>query len=110
MAELKGRMRRNRFELHLDGKAKGIEAARAALAKLSSVRSATASGQRIELVLADDKQVAGPLAEVLMTVADAGVNLVSIQTVGHQTEEAFLELVESDEARGFSRATEKRAA
>jgi ABC-2 type transport system ATP-binding protein len=110
ISELKGRMRRNHFELELDGKPKAVEAARATLTKINGVRSATASGQRIELRLADGKDVAGPLAEVLMTVSEAGLGLVSIQTLGSQTEEAFLELVESDQARGFTRATDHQAA
>jgi ABC-2 type transport system ATP-binding protein len=110
MSELKGRLRRNHFELQLDGKPKAVEAARAAVAKLAGVRSATASGQRIELRLADAKDVAGPLAEVLMTISEAGAGLVSIQPAGDPTEEAFLELVESDQARGFSRATDSQAA
>jgi ABC-2 type transport system ATP-binding protein len=110
MPELKGKMRRNHFELQLEGKPKAVEALRANLAKLSSVRAAAASGTRIEIELADGKDVASPLAEVFMTVAEAGIELVSVQTKGHQTEEAFLELVESDQARGFARATDAKAA
>jgi ABC-2 type transport system ATP-binding protein len=110
MPELKGKMRRNHFELQLEGKPKAVEALRVNLAKLAPVRSATANGTRIEIELADGKDVASPLAEVFMTVAEAGLGLVSVQTKGHQTEEAFLELVESDQARGFARATDAKAA
>jgi ABC-2 type transport system ATP-binding protein len=110
MSELKGKMRRNHFELQLEGKPKAVEALRVNLAKLSSIRAATANGSRIEIELADGKDVASPLAEVFMTVAEAGLGLVSVQTKGHQTEEAFLELVESDQARGFARATDHQAA
>jgi ABC-2 type transport system ATP-binding protein len=110
VAELKGRMRRNRYEIQLDAKPKAIEALRASLAKLSTVRSATTNGQRVELELADGKDTAGPLAEVMMTVSESGVSLVGVRTLGSQTEEAFLELVEADQARGFSRATERQAA
>jgi ABC-2 type transport system ATP-binding protein len=110
MGELKGKMRRNHFELQIEGKPKAVEALRVSLAKLSLVRSATASGTRIELELADGKDVAAPLAEVFMTVSESGMGLVSVQTKGQQTEEAFLELVESDQARGFARATDRQAA
>jgi len=110
MGELKGRMRRNHFELQLEGKTKAIETARANVSKLASVRSASAAGPRIAIELTESKDVASPLAEVLMTVAEAGVGLVSIHSKGQQTEEAFLELVESDEARGFTRATDAKAA
>jgi ABC-2 type transport system ATP-binding protein len=110
MAELKGRLRRNGFELQLEGKTKAVEAVRASLAKLGSVRSAIVRGSRIELELAEGKDVASPLAEVLLTIADSGVPLSSVQTQGRQTEEAFLDLVESDQARGFARATDHQAA
>jgi ABC-2 type transport system ATP-binding protein len=110
MPELKGKMRRNHFELQLDGKAKAVETLRVNLAKLAPVRNAKANGTRIEIELADGKDVASPLAEIFMTVAEAGLGVVSVQTKGHQTEEAFLELVESDQARGFARATDAKAA
>lgn len=110
MAELKGKMRRNQFELQIDGKAKAVDALRASLAKLSVVRSATSSGTRIVLELCDAKDAAAPLAEVFMTISESGLSLVNVQTKGQQTEEAFLELVESDQARGFARATDRQAA
>ena len=44
------------------------------------------------------------LANVFMTLADNKVMLVSIRSVGQQTEQAFLDLVEKEESRGFARA------
>ncbi len=44
------------------------------------------------------------LANVFMTLADNKVTLISIRSVGQQTEQAFLDLVEKEEARGFARA------
>ena len=38
-----------------------------------------------------------------MTLADNKVTLVSIRSVGQQTEQAFLDLVEKEESRGFAR-------
>jgi ABC-2 type transport system ATP-binding protein len=110
MGDLKGKIRRNHIELQLEGKPKAVDALRVGLAKLSVVRSAKANGTRIELELVDGKDVAAPLAEVFMTVSESGLGLVSVQTKGQQTEEAFLELVESDQARGFARATDRQAA
>src|SRR5262245_8837798 len=90
MTELKGKMRRNHFELQVEGKPKAIEALRATLGKLAVVRSATSSGTRLVLELAEGKDAAGPLAEVFMTVSESGMSLISVQTKGQQTEEAFL--------------------
>ena len=39
-----------------------------------------------------------------MTLADNKVNLISIRSVGQQTEAAFLDLVEKEESKGFARA------
>lgn len=108
--ELKGRMGQNRIELYLDAKPKAVESVRANLLKLSGVRSANAIGSRLELHLAEGPARVGTLAEVFMSIAEANLSVVSIQTAGHQTEEAFLELVESDQARGFTRATGRRSA
>jgi ABC-2 type transport system ATP-binding protein len=110
MGDLKGKMRRNHFELQFEGKPKAVDALRLSLSKLSVVRSAIATGTRIDLELADGKDVAAPLAEVFMTVSESAIGLVSVRTKGQQTEEAFLELVESDQARGFARATDRQAA
>ena len=110
IAELKGRLRRNHYELELDAKPKAIESLRANLSKLATIRAATSNGQRIALELADGKDMAGPLAEVMMTVSESGLSLAGVRTLGSQTEEAFLELVEADQARGFSRATDRQAA
>jgi len=45
-----------------------------------------------------------------MTLADNKVTLVGIRSVGQQTEQAFLELVEQEESRGFARAYTSREA
>jgi ABC-2 type transport system ATP-binding protein len=110
ITELKGRMRRNHFELQLEGKTKAVDALRTALTKVSGVRHAGGHGTRVEIRMADNEDVAATLAEVFMAVAEAGTRVVSVQTLGHQTEEAFLALVESDEARGFARAAGKKSA
>ena len=39
-----------------------------------------------------------------MTLSDNKITLVSIRSVGQQTEQAFLDLVEKEESRGFARA------
>ena len=65
--------------------------------------------RRLDLRLGDDANNASALANVFMTLADNKVTLVSIRSVGQQTEQAFLDLVEKEEARGFSRAYQNPA-
>ena len=43
------------------------------------------------------------LAQVFQTLCDNKVTLVSVRSVGQQTEQAFLDLVEKEESRGFTR-------
>ena len=45
-----------------------------------------------------------------MTLADNKVTLVSVRSVGQQTEQAFLDLVEKEESRGFARIYQNEAA
>jgi ABC-2 type transport system ATP-binding protein len=54
--------------------------------------------------MADDVNNSSALANVFMTLADNKITLVSIRSVGQQTEQAFLDLVEKEESRGFARA------
>jgi ABC-2 type transport system ATP-binding protein len=44
-----------------------------------------------------------------MTLADNKVTVISIRSVGMQTEAAFLDLVEEEASRGFARAYNKAA-
>jgi ABC-2 type transport system ATP-binding protein len=60
--------------------------------------------RRLELRLNDDAVNTSALANVFMILADNKVTLVSIRSVGQQTEQAFLDLVEKEESRGFARA------
>ena len=53
--------------------------------------------------------IAGALANELMTISDNKVTLISIRSSG-QTEQAFLDLVEKEESRGFARAYRPEAA
>ena len=54
-------------------------------------------------VFASDAVNSAALANVLMILSDNKVSLVSIRSVGQQTEQAFLDLVEKEESRGFAR-------
>jgi ABC-2 type transport system ATP-binding protein len=66
--------------------------------------------RRLELYLQDDAVNATALAGVLTTLNDNKVTLVSIRSVGQQTEQAFLDLVEKEESRGFARIYRQDAA
>ncbi len=104
LQDLKGRMRRNHYELDLEGDQKAISKAAQAIKNLQEFKSVALRQRRLEVRLSDDATNTSALANVFMTLADNKVTLVSIRSVGQQTEQAFLDLVEKEESRGFTRA------
>jgi ABC-2 type transport system ATP-binding protein len=104
LQDLKGRMRRNHYELDLEGDQKAIAKAAQAIKGMSEFKAVTVRQRRLELRLNDEAANTSALANVFMTLSDNKVTLVSIRSVGQQTEQAFLDLVEKEESRGFARA------
>jgi ABC-2 type transport system ATP-binding protein len=104
LQDLKGRICRNHYELDLDGEQKNITKAMQAIKGLSDFKSISLRHRRLDLQLRDDTVNTSALANVFMTLADNKVTLVSVRSVGQQTEQAFLDLVEKEESRGFARA------
>src|SRR5262249_21467104 len=104
LQDLKGRMRRNHYELDLEGDQKAIGKAAQAIKGMSEFKTVSIRQRRLDLRLTDDAINTSALANVFMTLADNKVTLVSIRSVGQQTEQAFLDLVEKEESRGFARA------
>ncbi len=104
LQDLKGRMRRNHYELDLEGDQKAISKAAQAIKGFADLQSVQLRQRRLELRMSDDAPNTSALANVFMTLADNKVTLVSIRSVGQQTEQAFLDLVEKEESRGFARA------
>jgi ABC-2 type transport system ATP-binding protein len=104
LQDLKGRMRRNHYELDLEGEQKAIGKAAGAIKGLADFKSVQLRQRRLELHLHDEAANTSALANVFMTLADNKVSLVSIRSVGQQTERAFLDLVEKEQSLGFARA------
>jgi ABC-2 type transport system ATP-binding protein len=109
LQDLKGRMRKNHYELDLEGDQKAIAKAMQTIKGLSDFKAVVLRQRRLELRLVEEVNNASALANVFMTLADNKVTLVSIRSVGQQTEQAFLDLVEKEEARGFARAYQNPA-
>jgi ABC-type multidrug transport system ATPase subunit len=104
LQDLKGRMCRNHYELDLEGDQKAISRAAQAIKQLNDFKSVAIRHRRLELFMTEDAVNTSALANVFMTLADNKVTLISIRSVGQQTEQAFLDLVEKEESRGFARA------
>lgn len=104
LQELKGRMRRNQFEFDLEGDPKAIAKAAGSIRELAEVQRVQQRHQRLEITVKDDVVNSTALASVLMTLADNKLGIISMRTIGQQTEQAFLNLVVEEESRGFARA------
>jgi ABC-2 type transport system ATP-binding protein len=110
LSELKGRIRKNHYELDLEGDQKAIAKAVSTIKGRNDVRSATLRQRRLEIRLDDEATNVAVLGFVFHTLNENKVSLVSIRSVGQQTEQAFLDLVEKDELRGFARMVQGEAA
>ena len=104
LQDLKRSMCRNHFELEVEGDQKAIAKVTQSIKGFQEFKSVVLRQRRLELRLHDEAVSASALANVFMTLVDNKVNLVSIRSVGQQTEQAFLDLVEKEESRGFARA------
>ncbi|MGL6096820.1 MAG: ATP-binding cassette domain-containing protein [Fimbriiglobus sp.] len=103
LQDLKGRIRKNHYELDLEGDQKSITKAIAVLKAMKEVVSATLRHRRLDLKLTDDTPNTAVLAQIFQAMFDGKVTLVSVRSVGMQTEQAYLDLVEREEQRGFTR-------
>jgi ABC-2 type transport system ATP-binding protein len=103
LQDLKGRIRKNHYELDLEGDQKSIAKTAGLLRAMKEVASAALRHRRLDLKLTDEVANTAVLAQVFQVLCDNKVSLVSIRSVGMQTEQAYLDLVEREESRGFTR-------
>jgi ABC-2 type transport system ATP-binding protein len=110
LQDLKGRMARNHYEMDLDGDQKSITKCGQLIRGLPEFKLVNVRQRRMELYMTDEAVNTAALANVFMTLADNKVTLISIRSVGQQTEQAFLDLVEKEESRGFARISQQDTA
>jgi ABC-2 type transport system ATP-binding protein len=103
LQDLKGRIRKNHYELDLEGEQKAIAKAVAALKGRAGIKAVALRQRRLDLRLDDEAVNTAELGFVLHVLTENKVTLVSVRSVGQQTEQAFLDLVEKEESRGFTR-------
>ncbi len=103
LQDLKGRIRKNHYELDLDGDQKSITKSVQAVRAMKDVTHAVLRHRRLEMKLGDETPNTRVLAQVFQALADNKVTLISVRSVGMQTEQAYLDLVEKEESRGFAR-------
>ncbi len=109
LQDLKGRMRRNHYEIDLEGDQKTITKVMATIKAMPEFKLVNLRQRRLELRLNEDANSTQALAGVFMALTDAKVTVICIRSIG-QTEQAFLDLLEREESKGFSRAYQSKEA
>ena len=59
--------------------------------------------RRLDVKLGEETPNATLLAQLFQVLADHKVTLITVRSVGMQTEQAYLDLVEKEDQRGFAR-------
>ena len=103
MRDMTRRLRRDDFALELDGPAEEVRRLADELSKVEGLAARVESPQMLAVGVADGRSRAGLLAEVLRRADAAGLTLQTIHSGLHQTENAYLQLLQEDEAHGFQR-------
>ncbi len=104
LGELKGRIRKNHYELDLEGEQKAITKVVQQLKALpNEYKKVQLRHRRLDIQLTEESLNTGNLAQMFMLLSEHKVSLISMRSVGQQTEQAYLDLVEKEESRGFIR-------
>ena len=103
LQDLKGRIRKNHYELDLEGDQKSISKCVQQIKAFNDVKQVILRQRRMELLLNEESLNTAVLTKVFAVLNENKIALVSVRSVGQQTEQAYLDLVEKEESRGFTR-------
>lgn len=103
LQDLKGRIRKNHYELDLEGDQKTISRCVQQIKSFNDVKQVILRQRRMEVMLNEETLNSAVLQKVFSVLNENKISLVSIRSVGQQTEQAYLDLVEKEESRGFTR-------
>jgi len=103
LQDLKGRIRKNHYEIDLEGDQKAITKAVQQLRSAGDIKQVVLRQRRLEVLLSEDVLNSGVIAHIMSVLCENKIIIVSIRSVGQQTELAYLDLVEKEESKGFTR-------
>ena len=103
LQDLKGRIRKNHYELDLEGDQKSISRCVQQIKGFNDVKQVILRQRRMEVMLNEETLNTAVLSKVFSVLNENKIALVSVRSVGQQTEQAYLDLVEKEESRGFTR-------
>jgi ABC-2 type transport system ATP-binding protein len=103
MREMKRRLQRDDFTLELSGSQDAIGRLIDEVNGLGGLAARSDAGQTLVVRVSDERNRAGALADLLKRVDAAGLSLQAIHSGMNETENAYLQLLQEDEAHGFHR-------
>ena len=103
MQDMKRRLRQDDFCLDLDGAAGDIQAAVTDVNQLDGVTARLRDARTLLVEVGNGRSRAGAISEVLRLVENRRLSLHSIRSGLNETEDAYLQLLQEDQAYGFRR-------
>ena len=103
MRDMKLRLRRDDFSLDLEGSAEDVRRLAEQAGRLEGVEARVDSECALLVQVSETRGRADALAEVLKLVDAANLSLQAIHSGQNETENAYLQLLQEDEAHGFHR-------
>jgi len=103
MQEMKRKMRQRDFRLELEGDVQEVDQLVQEVNALEGVAAEFQPGGALLVRMADEQSMAGALSAVLQLVDARNLSLLSLQMNRNETENAYLQLLQEDEAHGFHR-------
>ncbi|MHC4740518.1 MAG: ABC transporter ATP-binding protein [Planctomycetota bacterium] len=103
MQDMKQRLRHDEFTLELEGKEADIGKLAQQVAGLEGVSARTGNGSTLIVGIAESRRRSDAMADILKLVDKANLSLQSINSGQNATENAYLQLLQEDEAHGFGR-------
>jgi ABC-2 type transport system ATP-binding protein len=103
MQDMKRRLRRDEFTLELQGDADDIKAVAEEVTNLEGIDARVRAGRALLVRIADGRSRSGALADVLKLIDASNLSLQAIHSGQDAAENAYLQLLQEDEAHGFHR-------
>ena len=103
MQDMKRRLRRDGFSLELEGEIDNIQLLAQEVNNMEGIDAHLGPGQTLLVRIANDRGRSRALAEVLKLIDDNKLSLQAIHSGQNATENAYLQLLQEEEAHGFHR-------
>jgi len=103
MQDMKRRLRRDGFSLELEGETDNIRLLAQEVNNLEGIDATLGAGQTLLVRIANDRGRSRALAEVLKLVDASKLSLQAVHSGQNATENAYLQLLQEEEAHGFHR-------